>query len=71
MLKFIDLTESLNEDKNAFAFYNRETQHFLSFYNREIWHSFKDFETCLQNENDKDSVIKIDEYKKLIPHLYL
>lgn len=71
MIKFIDLSDKLLEEQKAFAFFNAETRHFLSFYNREIWHSFMDFEDCLENEKDKDSVLHIDEYKKLIPQSYL
>ncbi|MBK7037443.1 MAG: hypothetical protein IPI31_02355 [Bacteroidetes bacterium] len=71
MIKFIDLSDKLMEDKRAFAFYNTETHHFLSFYNREIWYSYADFQDCLENEKDKDSVLQIDEYKKIIPSSYL
>lgn len=71
MIKFIDLSELLNESKKAFAFYNKETHHFLSFFNREIWHSFDDFESCLNKEKDKNSELSIEDYRKLVPKPYL
>ncbi|MBC8046595.1 MAG: hypothetical protein H7Y00_07350 [Fimbriimonadaceae bacterium] len=67
MLKYINLKEVLNENRNAFAFYNTETEHFLSFFNREIWFSKEDFIQCLENEKDKDSTLEIDQYLKIIP----
>lgn len=67
MIKFIDLKEVLNEDRNAFAFYNQETQHFLSFFNREIWYSKSDFISCLEQEKEKNSELKIEEYLDIIP----
>ncbi len=67
MIKYIDLTTVLNEDRTAFAFYNQETHHFLSFFNREIWYSKSDFISCLEKEKDKNSELKIEEYLDVIP----
>ena len=67
MIKFIDLREVLNEDRNAFAFYNQETRHFLSFFNREIWYSKNDFISCLEQEKEKNSELKIEAYLDIIP----
>lgn len=67
MIKYIDLTDALNENRNAFAFYNQETRHFLSFFNREIWYSKDDFISCLENEKDKNSELKLEEYLHMIP----
>ncbi len=71
MIKFIDISDVLNEETHAFVFYNAETHHFLSFFNRKIWHSFQDFNNFLQHEKEKDSELQIDNYRKLLPTTYL
>lgn len=61
MIKFVDLSEILEPEKEYFAFYNTETHHFIAYFNRQVWESEKDFLYSLEAEKDKDSTIDVKE----------
>jgi len=65
MIRYLDLTDQINEDEYSFAFFDTVTNKILSFSGQQVFDSIKDFSYCFRNE--PDNFYSLDRFLNLIP----